>query len=287
MSKIAIIADSSCDYSPARAKEAGFSVIPLTVTFEDGSIYRDGIDLTSAEFFEKLAACKELPKSSQPTLDAWMEEFRKYEDYDDIICITISSGLSGTLGGANMARRMMREEGFKPNIHLVDTMSASVGVSHHAVEAARMAKEGKSAQEILLRMHHLQNHLGVYFMFDSLEYLRKGGRIGNVTMIAGKLMGIKPLLTLQEGKVTNCDKVRGMQAGYKKLVDAFLKNAVDLHRVTIVSSCVPDRVEIIRKMLQTHISDIEITEVEIGSVIGTYAGPGAIGLAYEQKEACW
>ena len=285
MSKIAVIADSGCDYTPERAAEAGFSVVPLNVTFEDGQCYRDGVDINGETFFQKLEASKELPKTSQPTPERWMEEFEKYADYDDIIVICVSAKSSGSLNGAAMARRLLREDGFKPHIHLIDSMTASAAEGFFAAEAADMVKRGCSVQEILHRMTYLQNHYAVYFIFDSLEYLRKGGRIGNASAIAGKLMGIKPLLTFFEGEPKNVDKARGMQAGYKKLVDGFLKNAADLHKVTIISSCAPERVEIIRTMLQTHISDIQTTEIEIGAVIGTYVGPGGIALAYEEKEA--
>ena len=108
MSKIAILADSSCDFTPERAQKAGFSVVPLQVTFEDGSAYRDGIDLTSEEFFKKLAASKQLPKTSQPTIETWMDAMKQFADYDDIIVITVSGKVSGSLSGASMARRMLR-----------------------------------------------------------------------------------------------------------------------------------------------------------------------------------
>ncbi len=288
MSKIAIIADSSCDFTPERAEKAGFSVVPLQVTFEDGTVYRDGVDLTSEEFFQKLAASKQLPKTSQPTIETWMDAMRRHADYDDIIVITVSGKVSGSLSGASMARRMLREEEqFQPNIHLVDSMTASGAVAGFALEAVRMVREGCQAQEILNRMMYLQNHLAVYFIFDSLEYLRKGGRIGKATALAGKVMGIKPLLTFFEGEPKNVDKVRGVQAGCKKLVDGFLQRAADLHHVIVISSCAPDRVKLITQMLQTHISDIQITYVEIGAVIGTYVGPGGISLVYEEKEARW
>lgn len=287
MGKTAIITDSSCDYTPARAAQAGFSVVPLGVTFEDGSTYRDGVDLSSEQFFQKLAASKTLPRTSQPSLDDWMEAFRRHEDCDDIICITISSKLSGSITGAFLARRVLREEGFRPHIHLVDSLNASAAVALFAVEAARMAQEGRGVQEILLRLNDMQSRVGVYFIIDSLEYLRKGGRIGSVTMLAGKLMGIKPVLTLRRGEAAGIDKARGVQAGCKKLVDHFLTHAADLHRVTVISSCAPERVKTISLMLQRHISDIEITPVEIGAAIGTYIGPGGIALAYEEKQARW
>lgn len=288
MNKIAIIADSSCDFTPEQAEKAGFSVVPLQVTFEDGSVYRDGVDLTSEEFFQKLAASKQLPKTSQPTIETWMDAMRQYADYDDIIVITVSGKVSGSLSGASMARRMLREEEqFQPNIHLIDSMTASGAVAGFALEAVRMVREGCQAQEILNRMMYLQNHLAVYFIFDSLEYLRKGGRIGKATALAGKVMGIKPLLTFFEGEPKNVDKVRGVQAGCKKLVDGFLQRTADLHHVIVISSCAPERVKLITKMLQTHICDIQITYVEIGSVIGTYVGPGGIALVYEEKEARW
>ena len=288
MSKIAILADSSCDFTPERAQKAGFSVVPLQVTFEDGSVYRDGIDLTSEEFFKKLAASKQLPKTSQPTIETWMDAMKQFADYDDIIVITVSGKMSGSLSGASMARRMLREEEkFQPNIHLIDSMTASGAVAGFALEAVRMVREGCRAQEILNRLLYLQNHLSVYFIFDSLEYLRKGGRIGKATALAGKVMGIKPLLTFFEGEPKNVDKVRGVQAGCKKLVEGFLRHAADLHHVMVISSCAPERVEMITRMLQTHISDIAITYVEIGAVIGTYVGPGGIALVYEEKEARW
>lgn len=288
MSKIAILADSSCDFTPERAQKAGFSVVPLQVTFEDGSSYRDGIDLTSEEFFKKLAASKQLPKTSQPTIETWMDAMKQFADYDDIIVITVSGKMSGSLSGASMARRMLREEeAFQPNIHLIDSMTASGAVAGFALEAVRMVREGCRAQEILNRLLYLQNHLAVYFIFDSLEYLRKGGRIGKATALAGKVMGIKPLLTFFEGEPKNVDKVRGVQAGCKKLVEGFLRHTADLHHVMVISSCAPERVEMITRMLQTHISDIAITYVEIGAVIGTYVGPGGIALVYEEKEARW
>ena len=288
MSKIAILADSSCDFTPERAQKAGFSVVPLQVTFEDGSVYRDGIDLTSEEFFKKLAASKQLPKTSQPTIETWMDAMKQFADYDDIIVITVSGKMSGSLSGASMARRMLREEEkFQPNIHLIDSMTASGAVAGFALEAVRMVREGCRAQEILNRLLYLQNHLAVYFIFDSLEYLRNGGRIGKATALAGKVMGIKPLLTFFEGEPKNVDKVRGVQAGCKKLVEGFLRHAADLHHVMVISSCAPERVEMITRMLQTHISDIAITYVEIGAVIGTYVGPGGIALVYEEKEARW
>ncbi len=288
MSKIAILADSSCDFTPERAQKAGFSVVPLQVTFEDGSVYRDGIDLTSEEFFKKLAASKQLPKTSQPTIETWMDAMKQFADYDDIIVITVSGKVSGSLSGASMARRMLREEeNFRPNIHLIDSMTASGAVAGFALEAVRMVREGCRAQEILNRLLYLQNHLAVYFIFDSLEYLRKGGRIGKATALAGKVMGIKPLLTFFEGEPKNVDKVRGVQAGCKKLVEGFLQRAADLHHVMVISSCAPERVEMITRMLQTHISDIAITYIEIGAVIGTYVGPGGIALVYEEKEARW
>ena len=217
-----------------------------------------------------------------------MDAMKQFADYDDIIVITVSGKVSGSLSGASMARRMLREEeNFRPNIHLIDSMTASGAVAGFALEAVRMVREGCRAQEILNRLLYLQNHLAVYFIFDSLEYLRKGGRIGKATALAGKVMGIKPLLTFFEGEPKNVDKVRGVQAGCKKLVEGFLQRTADLHHVMVISSCAPERVEMITRMLQTHISDIAITYVEIGAVIGTYVGPGGIALVYEEKEARW
>ena len=279
MNKIAVITDSSCDFTPERAKKAGFSVVPLNVTFEDGTVYRDGVDLTSEEFFKKLAASRQLPKTSQPTLEAWMDAFRQYEDYDDIIVITVSSKLSGTINGAGMARRMIREEGFRPHIHLVDSQTASAAVAAFALEAVRMVKEGKNAQEILTRLLYLQNHLAIYFIIDSLEYLRKGGRIGLVEGVVGSLLQIKPVIFVNDdGVYQTLTKARGFGNALNTMCDEFFRRYEGRRvRIAIVHGAAYDEAV---KLRDRFVAKLDVASSFISPVspaLAIHTGPGLLG----------
>lgn len=288
MSKIAILADSSCDFTPERAQKAGFSVVPLQVTFEDGSVYRDGIDLTSEEFFKKLAASKQLPKTSQPTIETWMDAMKQFADYDDIIVITVSGKVSGSLSGASMARRMLREEEeFQPNIHLIDSMTAS-----GAVAASRWKLCAWCARAVGHRRFSTVCCI-CRIIWRCILFLTAW----NICAKAAALER-QPLLRARSWALSRCShflrESRRMWtrcAVYRPAAKSssrdFCQRAADLHHVMVISSCAPERVEMITRMLQTHISDIAITYVEIGAVIGTYVGPGGIALVYEEKEARW
>lgn len=287
MSKIAVLTDSSCDFKPEQAEKAGFSVVPLTVTFEDGTVMRDGIDLTSEEFFERLKSSKTLPKTSQPSPDTFIQYFEKFADYDDIIYIAISSKLSGSINAAANAGRILAEDGFKPRLHIVDSMSASAGSGVLALEAIEMIEKGMEADEIATRLDILAQKLGVYFVLDTLEYLRKGGRIGNISSLVGGMLGIKPMLTTIDGLPINIDKTRGFQQACNKLIDKFLYNAEDIEKVIIVAANAPDRALKMRAMLTHHVATIKCRIIEVGSVMGTYTGPGGIGLMFIEKDIRW
>lgn len=211
-SEIVVISDTSCDYSADQAEAAGFSMVPLTVTFGDETLL-DGLELTPSQFYKRLAKMNGLPKTSQPSPDAFMRVFEKFSAAKHIICVTVTGVSSGTVRSAQLAADLLREKGFQPEIHVVDSCNASAAVGLLAETACGMVRDGCGIDEILARLHEMQHTTALYFLLDTLEYVRKGGRIGNISAVFGQLLGIKPLLTFLEGCADRCSQVPGLQAG--------------------------------------------------------------------------
>lgn len=286
MSNIVVITDSSCDYSPEQADAAGFSMVPLTVYFGEEQ-FLEGLELTPSQFYRRLAKMDGLPKTSQPSPEMFMSVFRKYSDAEHIVCITISGGLSGTVRSATLAASLLEEQGFAPKIHIIDSWNGCAATGLLAETAARMAQEGASIEEILTRMQEMQRSVGIYFVPDTLEYLRRGGRIGNVRAAVGSLLGIKPLLTVIDGVPVDIAKCRGFGQIRQKLVQKFLETAKNLQDVIVVHTDAPMRAAELAQDLRNAVKGICIHTHAVGSVIGTYIGAGAVGLAFEEKAPRW
>lgn len=285
-SEIVVISDTSCDYSADQAEAAGFSMVPLTVTFGDETLL-DGLELTPSQFFKRLAKMNGLPKTSQPSPDAFMRVFEKFSAAKHIICVTVTGVSSGTVRSAQLAADLLREKGFQPEIHVVDSCNASAAVGLLAETACGMVRDGCGIDEILARLHEMQHTTALYFLLDTLEYVRKGGRIGNISAVFGQLLGIKPLLTFLEGAPTDVAKCRGYKQATAKLVQKFIDTAANLHEVIIVHADAPAAAAALAGDLKALVKDIKIRIHAAGAVIGTYAGPGAIGLAFEEKAVRW
>lgn len=286
MSNIVVITDSSCDYSPEQALEAGFSMVPLTISFEEEQ-FLEGLELTPSQFYRRLAKTDCLPKTSQPSPELFMSVFRKYSDAEHIICVTISSGLSGTVRSASLAASLLEEQGFAPKVHVIDSYNGCAATGLMAETAARMAQAGASIDEILARMETMKHTVGIYFVPDTLEYLRRGGRIGNVRAAVGSLLGIKPMLTVQEGVPIDIAKCRGFGQIKQKLVQKFLETAKNLQEVIVVHTDAPARAAELAQELKDAVKGIHIRTHIVGAVIGTYIGAGAVGIAFEEKAQRW
>ena len=285
-SEIVVISDTSCDYSADQAEAAGFSMVPLTITFGDETLL-DGLELTPSQFFKRLAKMNGLPKTSQPSPDAFMRVFEKFSAAKHIICVTVTGVSSGTVRSAQLAADLLREKGFQPEIHVVDSCNASAAVGLLAETACGMVRDGCGIDEILARLHEMQHTTALYFLLDTLEYVRKGGRIGNISAVFGQLLGIKPLLTFLEGAPTDVAKCRGYKQATAKLVQKFIDTAANLHEVIIVHADAPAAAAALAGDLKALVKDIKVRIHAAGAVIGTYAGPGAIGLAFEEKAVRW
>lgn len=273
---VKIVTDSTCDLPKKLIDELGVHIVPLKVLFGE-EMYRDGIDLTSKEFYAKMSRHKELPTTAQVNPGEFIEEFSKHlNNGDDIIGIFISAKLSGTYSSAVMAKESLAKE----NIYLVDSESASFGLGMLVVEAARMIQQGKTAREIAQWLDYVKDKVVFYGIIDNLENLRKGGRLSSSSAFAGSILGIKPIISLKEGAVVMAGKSRGLKKAFAWVLES-AKNKTDINGKTlyIAHAAAPDELNEFKQLILKNYTPREIIEFEIGSVIGTHTGGGCIGLS--------
>jgi DegV family protein with EDD domain len=278
MPKLAVVTDSSA-YLPAELLQRyGIQVIPLNVHF-NGSLYKDGVDITEEEFFRKLAAAPELPSTSQPSAGEFAEFFRRAaQGADGVVAIVLSSSLSGTYSSAITAKDMLPDL----PIAVVDSRTTSMGMGFLVLAAARAAQEGKSLEEVVAVVEGLVNRVSVVFMPDTLKYLAKGGRIGNAAALMGSVLAIKPLLEVAGGKVEPLEKVRTRSKAIARLVGV-LKERCDGRpaHVAVIHTLAPQEAEQIRQQIARDFPHVnELFTTGVSPVIGTHVGPGCLGLCF-------
>ncbi|WP_099188737.1 DegV family protein [Tepidibacter mesophilus] len=275
---IKIVTDSLSDLPKNLIKEFDIEVLPLMVIFEDAE-YRDGIDLTSEEFYKKLRASSSIPKTSQITPAKFKEVFEKYlNTHKDIIYISGSSRATGTYQSSIIAKDLLESE----NIYIFDTMALSFGCGIIVLKAAQMAKDGNSVEEILLELENMRNNVDHIFTVDTLEYLQKGGRISSTKAAIGTILNIKPILTVEEGLVSQLDQVRGKKKVISKMIEIVKKRSNDIQN-QIIGVSHADNEELLnefKKVIKEELNPKDIIVTNIGSAIGTHAGPGTIAIFY-------
>jgi len=273
---VRIVTDSTADLAKDILDQYGITVVPLKVLM-DGQVYRDGIDLTPEEFYMGLPQAKNLPTTSQPSPG---EFTAAYEDLtrngDSVVSIHISGGLSGTIQSAQLGATMV--EGL---VTPIDSRTTSLALGLIVLGAARAAQEGKSHNEVVAEVERLIKKTQLFFILDTLEYLQKGGRIGKGSALLGSLLNVKPILTIKEGIVTPVEKVRGEN----KAVDRMLQMAREIAgdrkiHCGILHGNNYGKVMKLHERVVAEFQTIEILISEISPVIGTHAGPGALGIAF-------
>lgn len=282
MARIGIVCDSTCDLGPEWLAANDVRMVPLKVLFGDDS-FLDWVDLSPDEFYGKLSASSALPKTSQPSPAEFATVYAELAEAgcDEIVSIHLSSALSGTHESAVLA------SGDAPvPIHIVDTklVSQATGL---AVKAAIAARETGSGEEVARAARTAADSTKFYFVLDTLEYLVKGGRAGKASGLVASLLNIKPVLTFsKEGTVEPFKKVKGLK---KAMSEAAAQVAGDSRenrlRVTVFHSSAPQLAEEMRTVLDRAGADYELDSIGVvGAVIGTYAGPGAVGVAYHPAD---
>ena len=274
---VKIIADSTADLAPALAERIG--IVPLTVHFGDRE-YVSGIDMDNQKFYEMLTESEVLPTTSQPTPFAFSKAFEAaVHAGHEVVCITCSGKLSGTNQSANIAA-----DDFDGKVTVVDSNTVAISLGILAEFALSLADQGLSAKEIAAQLEQKKSRVRMLALVDTLEYLKKGGRVSPTVAFAGGLLNIKPLITVDEGVVKVLGKARGNKQGNSLLNQEARKQGIDLTMPMIVGYTGTDD-ELLRKYL-ADCADFwkAAPAAQIGSVVGTHAGPGAIAVAFFAAE---
>ena len=273
---VRIITDSTVDIGSKYSDQ--FTVVPLTVSFGEQD-YIDGVTLSKHEFYEKLVSGRELPKTSQATPNAFAKVFREMQEKgEEAVVITVSSRLSGTYQSACIAA-----EDF-PNIRVVDSMNVSIASGVLAEYALRCASEGMGLDELAQHLSKKRDEVGLVAMVDTLEYLRRGGRISGAAALAGGVLGIKPVVTARDGELAVLGKARGSKKANNFLVEQIRRDGVDFSMPLLLGytglsdDMLQQYIQDSQSLWKGHVASLDC--VQLSSVIGTHAGPGAVAVAY-------
>ena len=279
---IRILTDSASDILPAEAEQLGVTVIPLNVTLEDGTVLRDGVDMTPSAYYEVLAGCRKLPTTSQPSPELFENFFLEAAAAgDEVIGIFLSHALSGTYQCAKLAADMANVD----NVLFVDSGHVCLSEALLVRLAVQLRDSGKTAGQIAAILEHAKEHLHLVAAIDDLKYLRKGGRLPAAVAVAGGMLGIKPLITIQDGKVAMAGKARGLPGAYV----ALFKKVEEMGGINPAFPALagytvsPREVTPIQTYLRDNLQQEDLLVRQIGCVIGTHAGPGAFGIAFFDK----
>jgi DegV family protein with EDD domain len=278
MAKVAIVTDSTVNLPQSVISEYSITVVPQIVIWDD-KIYLDGIDIRPAEFYTRLQSSQSMPSSSQVSPITLKDTFSGLLDKGfDVLAITVSSKLSGTMNSAIQAKDMLPGKA----IELVDSLTASMALGFQVLMAARAAKNGASLQECKAIAEKARKQSGVYFVVDTLEFLHRGGRIGGAARLLGTALNLKPILTVIDGKIEPVARVRTQRKAFEKMLN-ILADKLDhgsISRLSVLHANAASQADQLMSELAQRFHPSETIMTEVSPVIGTHTGPGTVGVAY-------
>ena len=273
---IKVVTDSTSDLPADVAESLGIEVVPLNVHF-GSDVYKDRVNLMPDTFYDKLINGDVVPTTSQPSVGEFIDVYERLgSDADGIVSVHISEKLSGTMNSARLASQQANAD---CPIEVVDTSQVSMGVGICAMEAAEVANSGGDMNQVILAARNAVTRSQCFFMLETLEFLQKGGRIGKAQALIGNLLKIKPMLMLQEGEVHPLGRERTRRKGIAKLVDT-VEELAPISGLAVMYSTVLDEAQTLAQNISKFmIEGREPMMLQIGPVIGTYAGPDTLGIA--------
>ena len=279
MSKVAIVTDSTAYLPEDLVKEYEITVLPLIVIWGEECL-RDNIDISPDAFYERLQQAKTMPSTSQATIQSFADAFRKlhHKGYE-ILAITLSSALSGTMDSAIQAKKMLPEA----TIELVDSQFTSLPLAYMALSAARAAKNGASLAQCRQVVESIRDHTEVFFAVETLEFLHRGGRIGGASRFLGTALNLKPILQIQEGKVEALERVRTSKKAQDRLIELLESNTngqKPLNMIGVVSAKAAESALNLLNKIKSQFDPDEVLIADLSPVLGTHVGPGTVGVAY-------
>jgi DegV family protein with EDD domain len=276
---VKIVTDSGADLPDQLVKELGIAVVPLYVRFGE-EVYRDRVSISEDEFYERLIHDPVHPSTTQPGPQDFLETYQELSaDADGIVSIHISGKLSGTCNSALMARDMM--EGGCP-IEVIDSETLTMSLGLIVIAAAEMAKAGESMDKIVEWVKQAIPETQLLFLLDTLEYLRRGGRIGKAKALLGSLLSVKPMLTIKDGELVPLGQARNRAKGMDKLFE-YAKNAGDIKDLAIVYNTTPDEAQALAERIGSVFDKEKIRMARVGPGLGVHGGPGAMILSIRGK----
>ena len=269
--RVAIVTDSTADLAPELVEERRVTVVPLTVEL-GGRSYLDGVDVTAAGFYDLLAASGGTATTSQPAPGRFAEVYeRLLADHDEIVSLHISASLSGTFEAASQGAAMVGSE----RVRVLDTGMVSMPLALLVLAASAMAADGDGAAAILERLGPLREQMRVYFMVATLEYLRRGGRIGRASALVGSVLRVKPVLTIQDGQVAPLERVRTQERALARVIE--LASSMESPVCALVGhAAAPEAARRVARALEPRAESLIVAP--LGPVVGTHAGPGTVGV---------
>jgi DegV family protein with EDD domain len=275
---IKIVTDSTAYLPESFVCQHDIRVVPLCVHFGQEQ-FKEGTDLSTTEFYARLAEASELPTTSQPSAGEFRQVYQELAGMDaEVLTLTISSKLSGTWDSAMAARQMLPDV----EIHVVDSLSASIGLQLLVESAVQLAQKGASVPEITAEIEAIKARMCVMFVVDTLEYLAKGGRIGNGKAFLGTLLKVKPILTLRHGVIEPLEQVRSKRKAKThmlELLSEVLGDDASHAQVAIGHGLVPDEAHDFGAQVLAQFGCREPSYADVGPVIGAHTGPGVIAVA--------
>lgn len=275
--KVHIVTDSTCDLPRELVERHHITVVPLRVHFGE-EVYREGVEITASQFYEKLARSSVLPRTSQPAPGDFVEAYRKVGgDGGPILSLHISSHMSGTCQSALMAAEMLPEY----KIKVIDTEGVSMLLGLLVLRAARLAEEGRDWEEIAaLIERESKEDTRSFFVVDTLEYLEKNGRIGRAQAFLGTVFNFKPVLGVRDGLVTGIERVRGKSKAVERMLELFRESIPPGRRLWIsaLHGGAPEEGRQLVERVRREFTYEELIPAEIGPVVGCHAGPGVLAV---------
>jgi DegV family protein with EDD domain len=276
---VKIVTDSTSDLSPQVARELGITVVPVYVRFGE-RVYRDGVDISEDEFYQKLVESPIHPATSQPSPADFADVYKKLSrEADEIVSIQVTSKLSGTYNSALQGRELVKTG---CRIEVVDSLSVTMGLGLIAMAAARLAEAGESLPAVMEEIRQCIPRIRLLGVFDTLKYLLRSGRIGKAKALLGSVLNVKPLLTMRDGELLPAGLARTRSKGIERLFD-LVKNALNIQELAIVHSTTPDEAGSLRERIASIFDRGRIHVARLGPALGVYGGPGALILALREK----
>jgi len=276
--KIAIITDSTAYLEKSLIKQHNIHIVPLNVIIGDQS-YEEETELTAERFYPLVRNSRELPKTSQPSIGYMTDKLNELaKEYQAVIAIHLSSGISGTFQTMQSAGKIAKEI----DVYPYDSEVSAMAQGFYVLEAAKMAEEGATPDEIFARLDEMKQSLRAYFVVDDLQHLQRGGRLSGAQALIGGMLQVKPILHFVDKKIVPFEKIRTQKKALKRISELFDEDAKKGKKIrgVVIHANVPELAEEFRDELQSQYLNVDLDISYFGAVIGTHLGEGSLGLAW-------